>query len=80
MLDRFVIGVQASLLALIDRTVGAPEATDHRRRDRGDVPGWVMITVMTAIVVVALLIVFKQEVENALRAAFGRVNDSDKKG
>ena len=38
--------------------------------DRGDVPGWVMITLMTAIVVVGLLAVFRGEVTEAVRSAF----------
>ncbi len=41
--------------------------------DRGDVPGWVMITVMTAIVVVALLVVFKAQVTDAVTNAFDSV-------
>jgi hypothetical protein len=42
-------------------------------RDRGDVPGWVMITVMTAIVVIALLGVFREQVINAVQNAFQSV-------
>ncbi len=42
-------------------------------RDRGDVPGWVMITVMTAIVVIALLAVFREQVINAVQNAFQSV-------
>ncbi|HEY5879946.1 MAG TPA: hypothetical protein VIU11_13625 [Nakamurella sp.] len=42
-------------------------------RDRGDVPGWVMITVMTAIVTIALLAVFREQVVNAVQNAFQSV-------
>jgi len=42
-------------------------------RDRGDVPGWVMITVMTAIVTIALLAVFREQVINAVQHAFQSV-------
>jgi hypothetical protein len=50
-------------------------ARAERDRDRGDVPGWVMITVMTAIVVIALLAVFRSQVTTAVQKAFGSVND-----
>ena len=43
-------------------------------RDRGDVPGWVMITVMTAIVVIALLAVFREQVVTAVQNAFQSVS------
>lgn len=42
--------------------------------DRGDVPGWVMITVMTAIVVIALLAVFREQVVTAVQNAFQSVS------
>ena len=42
-------------------------------RDRGDVPGWVMITVMTAIVTIALLAVFREQVITAVQHAFQSV-------
>ena len=44
--------------------------------DRGDVPGWVMITVMTAIVVLALLGIFRDQVEAAVTSAFERVRNA----
>ena len=49
---------------------------DAEERDRGDVPGWVMITVMTAIVVIALLAVFRDQVTEAVRNAFQSVSGS----
>ena len=48
-------------------------SADREDRDRGDVPGWVMITVMTAIVVIALLAVFREQVINAVQNAFQSV-------
>jgi hypothetical protein len=51
------------------------DSTDEQR-DRGDVPGWVMITVMTAIVVIALLAVFKEQVLNAVQNAFDSVSNA----
>ena len=67
-----------AVLALAD---GWGERAARSRRedsDRGDVPGWVMITVMTAIVVIALLAVFKQQVTTAVKNAFESVSGSGK--
>ncbi len=35
-------------------------------RERGDVPGWVMITVMTIIIASAILVIFQQRVTTFL--------------
>jgi len=58
--------VTLSLVARLD-------SAEREDRDRGDVPGWVMITVMTAIVVIALLAVFREQVINAVQNAFQSV-------
>ncbi|MBN9610127.1 MAG: hypothetical protein J0I11_12530 [Actinobacteria bacterium] len=47
---------------------------DRRDRDRGDVPGWVMVTMMTAIVVIVLLGVFQEAVVNAVKNAFDSIS------
>ena len=39
------------------------------RPDRGDVPGWVMIAVMTAALVLAILVPFRDTVIPAMTAA-----------
>ena len=62
-----VAGVTAAL---------TPHADASEDRDRGDVPGWVMITVMTAIVVIALLAVFRQQVVSAVQNAFESVSNA----
>ncbi len=62
----WVNAVTAAILA----TLSPPDDED---RDRGDVPGWVMITVMTAIVTIALLAVFREQVVNAVQNAFQSV-------
>lgn len=54
-------------------TLSARARSDDPDADRGDVPGWVMITVMTAIVVIALLAVFQDAVLTAVRNAFNSV-------
>jgi hypothetical protein len=46
--------------------------TIHRLRaepDRGDVPGWVMIAVMTAAMVLAILVPFRDTIIPAMTAA-----------
>ena len=41
--------------------------------ERGDVPGWVMITVMTAALVLAILIPFRQAIVTAVQTALQSV-------
>ena len=41
--------------------------------ERGDVPGWVMVTVMTAILVVAILGVFEPQIKAAIGSALASV-------
>ena len=41
--------------------------------ERGDVPGWVMITVMTAALVLAILIPFRTAIVNAVTTALTSV-------
>ncbi len=43
------------------------------RSDRGDVPGWVMITVMTAALVVAILVPFRTAIVAAVSKALSDV-------
>jgi len=42
-------------------------------RDRGDVPGWVMVTVMTAGLVVAVFAVFRTAIIAAIQDAINSV-------
>lgn len=65
--------MSAAMLMLTDR-IAAASRGDTDDHDRGDVPGWVMITVMTAIVVIALLTVFRTEVTTAVKNAFDSVS------
>ncbi len=59
-----------SISGLLDhlRLAGRP------RDDRGDVPGWVMVTLMTAIVVAALTPFVGDELRNLLVRAFSMVS------
>jgi hypothetical protein len=45
-------------------------------RDRGDVPGWVMVTVMSAGLVVAVFAVFRQAIVEAVQTAIAGVVSS----
>jgi hypothetical protein len=42
--------------------------------DRGDVPGWVMVTVMSAILVVAILGIFEPQIKTALSGIIDSVS------
>ncbi len=54
------------LAALVDRLRGEDG-------ERGDVPGWVMITVMTAALVLAILIPFREAIVAAVQNALTSV-------
>lgn len=45
-------------------------------RDRGDVPGWVMITVMSAALVLAILIPFREAIVDAVNEALDSVTNA----
>ena len=44
-----------------------------RNRERGDVPGWVMVTVMTAGLVAVIFTVFKTAIVSAIKNALDSV-------
>jgi hypothetical protein len=49
-----------------------------RGRDRGDVPGWVLITLMTAGIVTALWVVAEPTLRNLLTNALNITGDPNK--
>jgi hypothetical protein len=59
----------AALAALVARVRGEDP-------ERGDVPGWVMITVMTAALVLAILIPFREAIVNAVQNALNSVTSA----
>ncbi len=59
----------AALAALVARVRGDDP-------ERGDVPGWVMITVMTAALVLAILIPFREAIVNAVENALQSVTSA----
>ncbi len=58
--------VTSAVAALVARVRGEDP-------ERGDVPGWVMITVMTAALVLAILIPFRTAIVNAVTTALNSV-------
>ena len=66
--QRAMAWLNAVTISLVARMARPDEDRDPRR-----VPGWVMITVMTAIVTIALLAVFREQVINAVQHAFQSV-------
>ncbi len=58
--------VLAAVAALVARVRGEDP-------ERGDVPGWVMITVMTAALVLAILIPFREAIVAAVQNALNSV-------
>ena len=61
-------------------------ATGYRRMaravthdDRGDVPGWVMVTVMTAGLVVVIFAVFRDRITEAISNAIDSVTNATSK-
>lgn len=44
-------------------------------RERGDVPGWVMITLMTAVIVVLIWGIASKQLTDLLNSAFGKVSN-----
>ncbi len=69
---QWLLRMTAQLLHRLNAGPGSGAGRDED--DRGDVPGWVMITVMTAIVVIALLAVFREQVVTAVQNAFQSVS------
>ena len=63
----------AALAALADRL---RDRLDDGDPERGDVPGWVMITVMTAALVLAILVPFRAAIVEAVANALDSVTSA----
>ena len=63
----------AFLLASLATVVARVRGEDP---ERGDVPGWVMITVMTAALVLAILIPFREAIVTAVQNALQSVTSA----
>jgi hypothetical protein len=62
----------ARLFALL-LLIPVPGRATHRRTDHGDVPGWVLVTVMSVGLVSGIALVAGPELEQMLRSALNRV-------
>jgi 3-hydroxyacyl-CoA dehydrogenase len=59
---------------MVSRVVGFLVRLGQRTRsERGDVPGWVLVTVMTAGLVTALWLVADDQLKSIFTSALGRV-------
>ncbi|WP_182113448.1 MULTISPECIES: hypothetical protein [unclassified Actinotalea] len=58
---------------LTPASTAAPGPADRWREDRGDVPGWVLVTLMTAGLVIALWAVAGPALAGVFEAAIERV-------
>lgn len=70
--------VQMWWQALRVRLAARGYTTSERERERGDVPGWVLITMMTAGIVVALWVVAEPTLRNLLTGALDIAGDPNK--
>ena len=61
------------MLLLIAHIQALIHSRVRQRSDRGDVPGWVLITVMTASLVAALLVIAKEQLSTMLTDALNQV-------
>ena len=65
-----LLGVLALTLAALRERLAADDP------DRGDVPGWVMLTLMSAVLVAGLLLVAQQDLEGLFQDAMARVSQN----
>ena len=70
---RMIWRATALLLCVLDRG----GRIRRQGTDRGDVPGWVMVTVMTAILVVAILGIFEPQIKSALSGIIDSVSGNN---
>ena len=76
-LNTRVLQLTLGIVAGVRAHLSDQPSSDDPDRDRGDVPGWVMITLMTAIVVIGLLAVFQNQVIDAVTTAFNSITGKD---
>jgi hypothetical protein len=68
------IPTRAFRLCLVLLAAGAALVTNSDDRERGDVPGWVMITLMSAVLVAALLAIAGPALEGLFNSAIDQVS------
>ena len=69
------MGTLLALLVRLHLALVAPHATrpQRRRDDRGDVPGWVLVTLMSVGLITALSVVAKDQLTSMLQSALDSV-------
>jgi hypothetical protein len=76
----YVLAVLAALFSKLQKDDHELREDDHElredERERGDVPGWVMITVMTAALVLAILVPFRTAIVDAVTNALSSVTSA----
>jgi hypothetical protein len=70
-----LVSLYLALHVLVDRMLAPPADDDG---ERGDVPGWVLITLMTAGIVTALWVVAEPTLKNLLTNALNISGDPNK--
>lgn len=65
-----LLGVVAPTLSVLRERLSADDP------DRGDVPGWVMLTLMSAVLVAGLLLVAQPALEGLFQDAMARVSQN----
>jgi len=74
-LTRLLLAVHALLL-----TAAARLGSDREDRERGDVPGWVMVTILSAAIVVALIAVAPGKLSDLFGSSVNRVSTTTTSG
>lgn len=64
----------APLFALLTLSNALRSRFSDDDRDRGDVPGWVMLTLMSAVLVAGLLLIARPALEGLFQDAINRVS------
>lgn len=64
----------APLLAMLTLRNAVRSRLSDEDRDRGDVPGWVMLTLMSAVLVAGLLLIARPALEGLFQDAINRVS------
>ncbi|MFC3482148.1 hypothetical protein [Kocuria carniphila] len=72
MKDRLL--VTTPLFALLTLSNALHSRFSDEDRDRGDVPGWVMLTLMSAVLVAGLLLIARPALEGLFQDAINRVS------
>ncbi|WP_155849536.1 hypothetical protein [Arthrobacter sp. H20] len=73
-IHRILPALYLLLVLTLSRVAGVVRSVDDDPPERGDVPGWVMITLMSAVLVAALLALAGPALESMFNDAISRVN------